>query len=482
MVSHTEASETTSLLPTADHRVTDTRFVLAESEKPRNWSRPYRWLCVGVISLYGLMSPVMASAVVPALPAIGEDLSMTDGKVHSTLVSVYLLSWTITPVFLGPLSEIYGRVRLLQIGHGLFLITNFLSIFARTGPQLLLLRFIAGGVGSGPLSIAAGILGDLWPPEERGLSIALYTLGPLLGPAVGPIGAAYIAANFSWRWIFGAASIYILATFILGLFTLRETCLPVITRRKRAAMLSKIYPPGQVIENDPELKHDGKTMKSLLKPFILLWSEPLVQISAIFTGVLFGLNHLIITTFQSLWRDVYQQDTLRASWNYGFIAIGFIVGSQMAGFFNDLIYNRIGKKEGNPELRVYMMLPAALMVPVGLILYGWAAERRTHWLIPDAGVALYSTGLIMSYQCTQAYIIDCYTTHAASSMSAMIVVRSITGFAFPIIGPALYDAWGYGMGSTWLAGCTAVMGVGVPVFLKAYGPSLRAKSSYVTED
>ncbi|KAJ2985570.1 hypothetical protein NUW58_g5459 [Xylaria curta] len=360
---------------------------------------------------------------------------------------------------------------LLQIGHGLFLIANFLSVFAQTEWQLLLLRFIAGGAGSGPLSIGAGVIGDLWEPEQRGLSIALYTLGPLLGPAIGPIGAAHISANSSWRWIFGVSSIYILATFLLGLCTLRETYLPVITQRKRVATQSNTRPSGPTSENhtapartapDSELKRDLKSIKrGLLRPFSLLWSEPLIQVLAIFTGYLFGLNHLTITTFQSLWKDTYQQDTLRASWNYGFIAIGFVLGSQITGFTNDRIYKPTNKEDGNPEIRVYMMLPASLLVPAGLLLYGWSAERRMHWLIPDIGVTIYAMGLIMSYQCAQAYIIDCYTSNAASSMSALMAVRSVAGFVFPIIAPILFASWGYGLGSTWLAGFAALMGMGL---------------------
>ncbi|KAK9424301.1 putative SpoF [Seiridium unicorne] len=127
------------------------------------------------------------------------------------------------------------------------------------------------------------------------------------------------------------------------------------------------------------------------------------------------------------------------------------------------------------------MLPAALLVPVGLVLYGWSAERHTHWLIPDIGVAIYATGLIMSYQCTQAYIIDCYISHAASSMSALMIVRSITGFTFPIFAPTLVAKWGYGLANTWLAGFATVMGLGIPLILKLYGPYLRAKSSYIAE-
>nr|QOV03405.1 SpoF [Hypomontagnella monticulosa] len=489
MVSTTNnAEERSSLLPASNSSLNT--FVLPENEKPRNWSRSYRWLCVGVISLYGLMSPVMAAAIVPALPAISDDLSISDEKTLGALVSIYLLSWSVTPVFLGPLSEVYGRVGLLQIGHGLFMVFNFLSVFAQTGPQLLVLRFLAGGVGSGPLSIGAGIIGDLWAPEERGVSISLYTLGPLLGPAIGPIAAAYISANFSWRWIFGFSSIYILITLILGLFVLQETLLPVITERKRAAFLSKFPQQGLVsdygtvpVPEIPETEHkkDFKAVRqSLMRPFILLWTQPIIQVLAIFTGYQFGLNHLTITTFQSLWRDVYQQDMLGASWNYIFIAVGFVFGSQATGMLNDRIYKRLDKKNSrsNPELRTYMMLPASLLVPLGLLLYGWSAERHMHWLIPDVGVCIYATGLIMSYQCTQAYIIDCYTSHAASSMSALMIVRSITGFTFPIFAPVLFSVWGYGLGSTWLAGCATIMGLGIPIMLKVYGPALRARSTY----
>ncbi|KAK9424302.1 putative SpoF [Seiridium unicorne] len=348
MVSTTN-NERSLLIPAPSVRIpqSSATFDLPEKEKPRSWSRSYRWLCVGVISLYGLMSPVMAAAIVPALPAIATDLSITDETTLGALVSVYLLSWSVTPVFLGPLSEVYGRVGLLQAGHFLFMIFNILSIFARTTPQLLVLRFLAGGVGSGPLSIGAGIIGDLWAPEERGLSISLYTLGPLLGPAIGPIAAAYISANYSWRYIFGCASLYVFVTLIIGVCVLQETFLPVITQRKQAAAASHRPPAAPTNDDDTtssipiaDLRpYDSKTTvrQSLMRPFALLWTEPIIQVLAISTGYQFGLNHLTITTFQSLWKDAYGQDTQRASYNYIFIAIGFVFGSQVTGWLNDKV-------------------------------------------------------------------------------------------------------------------------------------------------
>ncbi|KAK0628753.1 putative bicyclomycin resistance protein [Bombardia bombarda] len=481
--------ERTPLLPATTISNSPSSFILPENEKPRSWSRGYRQLCVAIISLYGLMSPVMASAIVPALPAMSKDLGIADEAMLGALVSVYVMSWNVMPVVLGPLSEIYGRINVLHTGHALFLTLNLLSAFARTGPQLLVLRLLAGGVGSGPLSIGAGIIGDLWAPEERGVSIALYTLGPLLGPAVGPIAAAYISQYYSWRWIFGCSAIYLAATLVLALSVVRETYLPVITQRSRAAaMLANpaqhgsrcisAFPPAEL-----ENKRDFKTVRqSLMRPFVLLWTEPIIQVSSLFIAYLYGLNHLTLTTFQSLWRDVYGQSMMRASQNYFFIAAGFILGSQATGWIGDKIYRHVGNKKPNapssPEIRTYMMLPASLLVPSGLLLYGWAAERRLHWLVPDLGIMVFSSGIVMSYQCLQAYIIDCYTLHAASTMSALILLRSLTGFAFPLFAHALFETWGYGWGSAWLAGFAGIMGLAIPVLLNLRGPAMRARSAY----
>lgn len=122
------------------------------------------------------------------------------------------------PLILGPLSEIFGRSRVLQLANLWYLgdcvsprlIVNVLNslaawnlgcAFAQNTGQILAFRFLAGLGGSAPLSIGGGVLGDCWRPEERGQAIALYSLAPLLGPVVGPVCAAWIAQRSTWRWV-----------------------------------------------------------------------------------------------------------------------------------------------------------------------------------------------------------------------------------------------------------------------------------------
>lgn len=55
--------------------------------------------------------------------------------------------------------------------------------------------------------IGGGVLGDVWKAEQRGQAMAIYTLAPQLGPCIGPICGAWIAARSSWRWVVSTTSV-----------------------------------------------------------------------------------------------------------------------------------------------------------------------------------------------------------------------------------------------------------------------------------
>lgn len=91
------------------------------------------------------------------------------------------------PLLFGPLSEVYGRVRVVQSSNILYFVFNLSCGFANTGPQMLAFRFLAGFGGSAMLALGGGILGDCFAAEQRGQAIGFYMMGPLLGPAVGEL-------------------------------------------------------------------------------------------------------------------------------------------------------------------------------------------------------------------------------------------------------------------------------------------------------
>jgi MFS family permease len=127
-----------------------------------------------------MVSTIMA----PALSTIALELDMNSAESVMAL-SIYLLATAFGPLLIGPLSEIYGRAPILHFSNVWFLVWNIVCGFAKTKETLIAARFLAGFGASAIYALAGGVLGDIWRPEQRGKSLGIYLLIPLLGAAVG---------------------------------------------------------------------------------------------------------------------------------------------------------------------------------------------------------------------------------------------------------------------------------------------------------
>jgi hypothetical protein len=63
------------------------------------------------------------------------------------------------------------------------------------------------------------------------------------------------------------------------------------------------------------------------------------------------------------------------------------------------------------------MIPCAILLPAGLFWYGWSAQAKLFWLMPDIGACILAGATICGYQAIQTYVIDAYTKYAASAVS-----------------------------------------------------------------
>jgi len=123
--------------------------------------------------------------VAPSIATISKEFNITQEVEQQQLLSIFVLAYAIGPLFLGPLSEIYGRVIVLQCANLFYLVWNIGCGFAQNKQQMLAFRFLSGLGGSAPLAIGGGVLSDAWFPEQRGKAIGIYSLAPLMGPAIG---------------------------------------------------------------------------------------------------------------------------------------------------------------------------------------------------------------------------------------------------------------------------------------------------------
>ncbi|KAI9733423.1 MAG: hypothetical protein M1834_003507 [Cirrosporium novae-zelandiae] len=449
---------------------------------PKNWSFKQKWAATFVVSSFTFISPVSSSMVAPALTSLAQDLNITSEVEVQLTLSIFVLGFAIGPLILGPFSEIYGRIPILQLANLFFLVFNIACGVCTSKGQLLAFRFLAGLGGSAPLAIGGGVLSDCWRPEQRGKAVSLYSLAPLLGPAVGPIAGGFIAEKTTWRWVFYSTSIVDGIIQAFGLLFLRETYAPKLLQNKVLKLRKETGNMNFRTEFDhPDRKLSTTLKHALVRPFRLLATQPIVQFLAVYMAYTYGIMYLVLSTFPTLWTVHYHESTGIGGLNYISLGLGFFLGAQICAHVNDIIYRRLKQRYngiGRPEFRVPMLIPAAICTPVGLFIYGWSAQARTHWIVPNIGALLFSAGTIMTFQCIQTYLVDSYARFAASAVGAGTVLRSLAGFGFPLFAPYMYQSLKYGWGNSVLAFVSIGLGIPAPFILWKYGEVLRKRSTF----
>ncbi|KAF5658602.1 multidrug resistant protein [Fusarium circinatum] len=453
-----------------------------DPSNPHNWTNRKKWLSTILVSCFTFISPVSSTMLAPALPDLAKEFQISSDFETYLLMSIFLLAYAIGPFLLAPLSEMFGRVVVLQAANMFYLIFNTVCGFSKTKEQMLVFRFLSGLGGSAPQALGGGVLSDCWRKEERGTATAIYSLAPFLGPAVRPIAAGYLTQHLSWRWIFWVVSITDAVVQILAFLFLQETYPPKILEVKAKRL--RIVTGNGLLRTEFEqrdLSFVSLLLTNLKRPFKMLFTQPAIQITALYRAYLYGLMYLVFASFPMVWEQQYKQEPGRASLNYVSLGIGFVIGLQVSGTLIDKVYAMLKTRynhPGRPEFRVPLMFPTALVTPAGLILYGVSAHLKLHWVIPNVGTAIFSAGLILSFQCAQTYIIDSYERYAASATGAAAFVRTMAGFSFPLFAPAIYQSLGIAWGNGLLASTAILICLVAPIVLWRYGEWIRRKSPY----
>jgi EmrB/QacA subfamily drug resistance transporter len=154
---------------------------------------------VGVLSVV-FLSMLDQTIVGTAMPRIVADLQGFDVIVWVS--TAYLLTSTVPIPIYGKLSDLFGRKPIMLFGIVVFLAGSALCGAAQTMNQLIAFRAFQGLGAAALQPIAIAIIGDLFPPRERGkwqgVSGSIYALAAILGPLAG----GWITDNTSWRWVF----------------------------------------------------------------------------------------------------------------------------------------------------------------------------------------------------------------------------------------------------------------------------------------
>ncbi|KAI0123394.1 major facilitator superfamily transporter [Xylariales sp. AK1849] len=471
------------LTPASDEKQAETTASLlvnwdgeTDPQHPFNWPQPRKWAITILLSNGGLVTLMSGAMLAPALQSIARDLNTSEEETQIFL-SIFILAFAFGPMVLSPLAEVFGRRPVWLISSCFYILWNTVAGFSQT-PGLMIASRVLSGIGaSAEFAVTQPVLSDCWVPAERGKSFSIATFIPLLGPAIGPIIGGAVSESIGWRWTFWILSIYDGILVIIGLFILQETYEPILLDRK-AAKLRKETGKSYFTEADDSTRTLGtKLSRSLTRPLRLLLTQPILQVVAIFLAYNFGILYIVLSTFATLWIERYGQSVAQSGLHYIALVVGYTIAAQVGGRVMDRLWKHLKARYGEdsaPEYRVPLMVPGAVLIPLGLFMYGWAAERQFHWIVPDIGIGIFGCGIILNTQAMQAYVVEAYRKYVASASAASQFLRSIAGFAFPVFAPAMYRNLGYGWGNSVLAFTFIVIGWPAPFLLWRYGAKLRA--------
>ncbi|CCF42611.1 major facilitator superfamily transporter [Colletotrichum higginsianum] len=442
-----------------------------DPENPQNWTMKMKWFNVAAISMLTFVTPLGSSMFAPGIPKIMVEFGETSSTVATFVVSIYVLGFAFGPLIIAPMSEVYGRARLYIWGNIFFTLFTVGVALSQNMAMMMAFRFLMGLAGAVPITIGSGSIADLMPVEMRGRAMSAWALGPLLGPCIGPVAGGYLIKAAGWRWIYWLVVIVGGIFIPLSWFFIKETYAPLILERKAERLRKETGNQDLRSKLQADAKMSDTFKHAIVRPLRLLFMTPIVTLMALYVAIVYGILYLLITTFSFVYKDQYGFDEGTVGLTFLPAGIGMMIGIALFGALTDAIVlrNKARNIEHTPEARLspVIAMPCAVVLPVGLFIYGWTAEKGVHFIVPMLGVVVFSIGLMGVMTCIQNYLLDSYPLYAASVTAALAVLRSLSGALLPLGGLEMYNALGLGVGNLGLQKLQLMLGSGQLIGLLA---------------
>lgn len=167
--------------------------------------QPYQGATLGVLTialaLATFMNVLDTTITNVAVPTISGDLGVSPDQ-GTWVITAFVVATAIAVPLTGWLAQRFGEVRLFVACTGLFTLFSTLCGLAGSFPLLLLLRVLQGAVAGPMIPLSQSLLMNNYPPDKRGLALAIWGMTTVVAPVLGPIFGGWLTDNYSWPWIF----------------------------------------------------------------------------------------------------------------------------------------------------------------------------------------------------------------------------------------------------------------------------------------
>jgi len=162
---------------------------------------PHKYLIAFAVVLAALMQVIDSSIVNVALPDMMGNLGASLDEIAWVSTGYILASVIIIPLT-GWLGDFFGRKRYFVGSIILFTVTSFLCGASGSLSSLVFWRIVQGLGGGALMTVSQAVLFESFPRREAGMAMALFGLGVMVGPTIGPTLGGWLTDNYGWPWIF----------------------------------------------------------------------------------------------------------------------------------------------------------------------------------------------------------------------------------------------------------------------------------------
>ena len=190
------------------------------------------WLITAAVMLATFMEVLDTTVVSVSLTHIAGSLSATPNEATWALTSYLVANGVVIPIS-GWLANRIGRKNLLLISTGGFTLASLLCGIAPNMSLLVTFRVIQGACGGSLQPLSQAVMLEAFPPKQHGKAMAIWAMGAIVAPVLGPVLGGWLTDSYSWRWIFfinlpvGLISVFMIMTFLKDPPYIRRSSAPI---------------------------------------------------------------------------------------------------------------------------------------------------------------------------------------------------------------------------------------------------------------
>jgi DHA2 family multidrug resistance protein len=355
----------------------------AATEQVAPFSRAMMTICVMMATVMQALDMTIANV---ALPYMQGSLSTTQDQINWVLTS-YIIAAAIMTSPLGWMAARFGRKKLFIVCTAGFTLASMFCGVAQSIEEMVAFRLMQGMFGAALVPISQAVMLDIYPPAKRGQAMAIWSMGVMLGPIMGPTLGGWLTEYYSWRWVFyvnlpfGILTVLGLSAFMRESATHREapfSWFGFLSLSLGIGALQMMLDRGQdqgwfdsneiVVEAILSVVGfyfffaDALTAK---RPFIDLrifrdWNFSIAMAFMFLIGIVLLATMALVTPF------------LENLLNYPVLTSGYILGTRGVGTFFALIV--VGRLIGKFDARLLMLFGLTLSTFSMWVMVGWTPD------------------------------------------------------------------------------------------------------------